>query len=89
MEKTVPPVTVPLSYTFKAVKLPFLAPLQLMKQLKELDEVVNAAAGGDPNASAVLKELGGEALVKSLKEMRDSADNICKGMHKCAGDSKT
>jgi hypothetical protein len=78
--------TFPVSYSIKP-HLPYEGPLRLAKTLKEVDQVVNEAAGGDPDASDKLKELAGEKLDKQLKAM--DPDTICKNAFKCAGDSKT
>lgn len=77
--------TVPISYKFKALKLPFLAPLQILRDLKELDKIIADAAGGDENARQALQQLAGEELNKQIREAEEKAEAYCKNANKCAG----
>lgn len=84
MEKKVEGFTIPLSYKIK-VKMPFLAPLMLAKQLDEIRQFLERASDGDPDAMYTLERLAGEEIKKAARELRSAADNVCKNMNKCAG----
>jgi hypothetical protein len=87
VEKSLPPLKFPLSYTL-AGKIPLLGLLYVAKDLQSIDRTINSA-GNDPAAADKLNDFSGGDFAKRLKEVKDSADNICKSMNKCAGDSGT
>jgi hypothetical protein len=87
VEKKRPPLKFPLSYTL-AGKIPLVGLLYAAKDLHTIDKTINSA-GKDPAAADKLNNFSGGDFAKELKKVKDSADNICKSMYKCAGDSET
>jgi hypothetical protein len=83
IERSLPPIKVPLSYTL-AGKLPLVGMLYVAKDLQTIDRTIKSA-GSDPQAAEDLNTLSGGQFSKKLNEVKNSADTICKSIHKCAG----
>lgn len=83
IERTLPPVRFPLSYTL-AGRIPYLGLLYVARDLQTIDNAINAASN-DPAAADRLKAFAGEEFSRAYNEARNSADNICRSMNRCAG----